>query len=198
MKSNLLMLILTVVIGVNAAESLAVPITFELSATGNGSLGGQPFSGADFTITSTANTENVTGFGPGIFRLDAETAVVSVAGIGFGAFSNLTANVDNQNLGRVGFSDFDEGAAVLFVDHAAFLSYDLTSSIGPLSGPPAFNFGRDFPTSNGNFSLTFVSEVTFRAIVVPEPASAIVLIAGGSMLAGAVARRRRDRRTTKR
>jgi hypothetical protein len=188
MKSHLSVLILSVVIGANAAELLAVPITYEFSATGNGSLGGQPFNNANFTITSTADTYNVTLSAPGIFRVDTDTAVVSVAGIGSGAFSNLTVNVDNQNLGGVGVSDFEQDAAILFVDHDAFLSYDLTTSIGPLSGPPAFNPGFNFPTSNGDFSLTSVSEVTFRATAVPEPASAILLGAAGLIIAGAVAR----------
>jgi PEP-CTERM motif len=179
-KSQRLTLILTVVMVANAAESFAVPITFEFSGTGVGFLGGQPFNGAAFTITSTANTDNVRLVEPGIIRLDAETAVVSVAGIGSGEFYNLTANVDNQQFSRVGFSDLDQNRGILFIDHPAFQSYDLTTSIGPLSGPPHFNVGWNYPTSNGNFSLTTVSQATFRAIAVPEPASLLLL--GGAVL----------------
>jgi hypothetical protein len=115
------------------------------------------------------------------------TASVFVSGLGTGTFTIGTINVDNSTLSRVGFSDPAQNLAILFVDNPAFATYDLRSSIGPLSGPAVFNGGAQFNTSMGAFSLTQVSTATFEATLAPEPCALGIWAIGAAVL---VCRRR--------
>jgi hypothetical protein len=157
-------------------------------------MGGQGFTNASFTITSTADTAQITNPFPGIISVPNLTATVTVSGLGTGTFTNETTTVDNQVFMRVGISDLGLGLAILFIDNAAFGSYDLTSSIGPLTGPTAINSGQLFPTTAGNFSLTSVPSATFQATLqgLPEPASFTLLGIGIAGMAGYAWRRRKQ------
>ena len=165
----------------------ATPITYVFSGVGTGDLGAHPFTDAAFTITSTADTSRITVPG-GFFQAPDLTATVFVSGIGSGTFNIATINVDNHGLSRVGFSDPGQDLAILFVDNAAFATYDLGTSIGPLSGPANISPDGRFGTTAGNFSLTFVSTATFQAITTPEPATISLFAFAG--LAGVVWRKR--------
>jgi hypothetical protein len=154
--------------GYTAAQ--ATPITYMFSGVGTGGLGANPFTNASFTITSTADTSQITIPG-GFFHVPDLTATIFVSGIGSGTFNIPTINVDNQGLPGVGFSDPGQNLAILFVDNVAFATYDLSTSIGSLSGPPIISPRQRFGTTAGNFSLTSVSTVTFQATTVPEPAT---------------------------
>jgi hypothetical protein len=146
----------------------AAPITYTFSATGSGWLGDTPFYNSFFQLTATADTSQISNPSPGLFRVTDSIATVSVSGLATATFDITTINVDNQSLSRVGFSDPVQSLAILFVDNPAFATYDLSTVIGPLSGPPVFNYGDKFLTSSGNFSLTEVSTVTFEASVVVD------------------------------
>jgi hypothetical protein len=111
------------------------------------------------------------------------TATVSVSGIGTGTFDIPTITADTPPLSVVGIGAPIQDRAILFVSNPAFVAYELSTSIGPLSGPAMFNPGEQFGTTLGNFSLTSVSTVTFQAVVVPEPATASLLALGGLALA---------------
>jgi hypothetical protein len=167
-------------------------ITYTFTATGNGTLGANAFTDASFAITCTADTNQVTSTGEGFSVADL-TATVSVAGLGIATFITPTTNIDNQGLGRAGISDSVPGVALLFEDNPAFLTYDLTTPIGPLTGSPSFNFGVHFATTAGDFTLTDVSTATFQATAqsVPEPSSLVLLGFGTATLAGWLWRKRR-------
>jgi hypothetical protein len=173
-------------------EARAAPVTYEFTATGSGSLGASTFTNAAFTLTSTADTSQVTSSG-GVFEVPDLTATVSVAGLGTATFTTPTINVDNQPLARAGFSDPIQNLAILFVDNSAFAGYDLTTSIGPLSGPPTINPGSAFATTAGNFVLDSVSPATFQATVqaAPEPSALALFGLGAAGLAGWRWRKRR-------
>jgi hypothetical protein len=167
-----------------AVAALATPITYTFSASGNGGLGSQSFSNTFFEITATADTSGISVPSTGIFSVNDLTASVFVTGLGTGTFTIGTINVDNNNLSRVGFSAPAQGLAILFVDNPAFATYDLSSSIGPLSGPGVFNSGAQFNTSMGYFSLTQVSTATFEATLVPEPCALGIWVIGAAALVG--------------
>jgi hypothetical protein len=179
---------------VGFGEARADPITYTFTGTASGSLGANAFTNASFTIVSTADTSQVTMTGPGIFHIPDLTATVSVAGLGTAAFTIPTINVSNQNLPGAGFSAPDQDLAILFELNQAFASYDLTTSIGPLSGPPEFNSGFHFATTSGDFVLNSVSgDVTFtaQASPAPEPSALALFGLGAAALAGWRWRQRR-------
>jgi hypothetical protein len=71
----------------------------------------------------------------------------------------------------------------LDVVSSSFATYDLTTPIGPITGPALIS-PVPFPTSDGPFILTGVEFATFTATTttaVPEPASRTLL---GAALAG--------------
>jgi hypothetical protein len=153
-------------------------VVYTLSGTGTGSLGATPFSDVVFTITSTADTANITEsqLQPGppgyyIFVVPDITATVFVSGLGAATFTIPTHNFDNFNTDIAGISASDLKGDILDINNSAFTSYDLSSSLGPLTGTPLINPGVTFQTTVGDFSLSSISFVTFQADVVPEPST---------------------------
>jgi MYXO-CTERM domain-containing protein len=115
-----------------------------------------------------------------------------VSGLGTATFTIPTTDTDNQPLSRVGTGDPNQNLAILFEDNPAFATYDLSTSIGPLSGPPAFNSGAHFATTSGDFVLDTISgNVTFQAQVAPEPSGLALAGVGLAGLLGYGWRRRK-------
>jgi hypothetical protein len=148
----------------------ATEVIYTLSSVGSGHLGTNSFFSARFTITSTADTSQITHSSLGVFQVPDITATVFVSGIGTATFTIPTINVANQGLPAVGFSDPTQHLAILFANgNPAMASYDLSTSLGPITGYSSFNGFASFGTTAGGFLLSSVSTVTFQAIVVPEP-----------------------------
>jgi hypothetical protein len=104
------------------------------------------------------------------------TATVFVSGIGTATFTIPTINVANQGIPAVGIGAPNQNLAILFANNnSAFASYDLSTSLGPITGSPTFNGLGSFGTTVGPFFLSAVSTVTFQAIVVPEPSILVLL-----------------------
>src|SRR5262249_43357886 len=140
-------------------RAYAVPITYSVSATATGSLGGSPFTDALVTITVSSDTSTVSGGGN--FFSNTGPGTAAVAGIGTATltggglvFANHTGGP--TNIGAAGI-ETALGGDILDTVNAAFASYDLKSAIGPISGPPIINSGTPFPTSLGSLILTSVS-----------------------------------------
>jgi len=120
------------------------------------------------------------------------TATVFVSGIGAATFTIPTINVVNQNLPAVGFSDPTHNLAILFANNnSVFVSYDLSTSIGLLTGTPSFNPFSSFETTADIFSISSVSDITFQAIMVPEPSIPRLLGFGFMCVTSQILRRRR-------
>jgi hypothetical protein len=74
-------------------------ITYSLSATATGTLGGAPFTNALVTVTLTGNTSNVVD-GPAPFNnylVDSGAATVSIAGLGTATFTDSIEIVSTFN-----------------------------------------------------------------------------------------------------
>lgn len=158
-----------------------------MSATGSGTFGSDSFSNAAFTITSTADTANITeanlvGQFQELFLVPDITATVFVSGVGTGTFTGPTESIDNQ-YGAFGVTSTEVDLDFLDVQNDEFISYNLSTSLGPVTGPALFTVGFNYATTDGNFSITSVyyNTVTFQAEIVPEP-PAIELLAVATLL----------------
>ena len=157
------------------------PAVYTLSATGTGYLGDTSFSDALLIFSAVADitniTETLTPYGPTpIFLVPDTTATVSIAGVGSAIFTSPTCNFANPQNQAVGIS-LTNLLDILDVTSPALANYDLSSSLGPISGTPTINQYAYFETTAGNFGLTSVSSVTFQANVAPEPSTFSLLFA---------------------
>jgi hypothetical protein len=173
-------------------------ITYTEIFTASGTLGTHTFTDAMVTITGTGDTANASG---GVNVLT--TASVSVAGIsGTGTFNDSIAAFatgNNKQGGTAGFADVTSGGmSIVVTANTAFASYDLTTSIGPVSGSNLDISIGSLSTSAGGFSFQFDSmdllssfTATLATTATPEPASLTLLGLGVASLAGYAWRRRR-------
>lgn len=192
----------------------ASSITYTPSTTATGTLGGTLFTNALVTVTLTADTANVVP-GPAPYTgtaANAGTATVNVAGIGTGTFTSEVGIFSSLNDvaalallgGNPGVIMIDATAqtGILVQIGPVFSTYDLRSSLGPITGPGGPASGSQitpvFSTTAGDFTWA-VGQTggqltsTFTAVTTPEPAPFLLL---GSALAVVLARSRfrRDNR----
>jgi hypothetical protein len=175
-------------IGLAASAVSASPITMIHDGSGSGTIDGVSFTSV-FTITTTGNTDDRVNFGSGWF-IDHTSASINIAGVGTFDFITPTRTFVNNNIPLVGFSRAGISGSDLFngPGNAEFASWDMTTSIGPLSGGGnLIQWGsEDVMTSGGVlFFADGFTDAQFTAIV-PAPAS-LALIG----LAGITATRRR-------
>jgi hypothetical protein len=180
------------------SSAIADPITFTHQGVGSGVVGATPFSNASFTITATGDTSTRSLFGNAFF-IDHTSATISISGVGTYNFNSGTRTFVNFYVGVVGFSRAGFDGVDLFTGppNAVFSSWDMLSSIGPISGTASLAWWgaplSPVMTNSGQLSFSDSSgSATFTATVgnVPEPASLTLLGLGF----GAAALGRRLRR----
>jgi hypothetical protein len=163
-------------VGLLAASSRAEAdtITYTETVVATGFLGGSVFANDLFTFTFVGDTTNVTSTPGVLFQNLVGTATVSVNGMTF----TLTSPSEVADGVTSGVASIGEGFAILSVANSAFTTYDLTTSIGPITGT-AFVSNSSFATSGGSLLLTTPARTaTFQASVVPEPASSLMMCLG--------------------
>jgi hypothetical protein len=168
----------------------AAPITYTESATVSGTLGNTSFTNALITITGTGDTTGV--FNDGNFRNNV-SASFSIAGDGSGTFTDAIQTFVNQTFLPTPAAGFDDATlgqpSILDTFSATFATYDLTTAIGPITGPPFINPGVGFATTAGTLVLNIAGNSTFTATtgVVPAPSIGaglpIFLVVGGLLFA---------------
>jgi hypothetical protein len=190
MKRILVVLAATGILGGTAS---AAPITYTLTTTATGTLGASPFTDALVSVTLTGDTTNVTA-GPPPFTdvlVNPGSATVSVSGIGTGTFTDSIVIVDTLTDTTVlGFPavlilDNTSGTGILLQTGSVFTSYDLRSSLGPITGTGGVASGSHmtpiFPTTAGNLTWAVGQSLgtsTFTASTVPEPTSLTLFSVG--------------------
>jgi hypothetical protein len=166
----------------------AEPITYTQQFTASGSLGGTAFTDQLLTVVFRGDTANVFSPISRVFENEAGTATVNVPGIGTATFTAPMAAFDNQNFAfaSIGGASSEFPAILQETVNQVFGSYDLTSAIGPITGP-GISHVVTFPTTLGDFVVTTnTGDTAFTASTsaVPEPASLTLLGIGAVGLLG--------------
>ncbi len=129
----------------SGAVAQAGPITYSLTATASGTLGGSSFTNALVTVTLSGDTANVVP-GPAPYTdivTNSGTATVSVAGLGIGIFTDTIVILSTLNDPALNtffgaptglILDNTTGTGILLQTGAIFSTYDLRSSLGPIPG----------------------------------------------------------------
>jgi hypothetical protein len=184
----------------------ATPIIFTEQGVGSGSLGGQAFSNQTFTITASGDTSarQAVSSGSGFFINDTSASIM-LGTLGTFTFSTPTTffvnnGTDNRNpsigFRRAGTLGLD---LTEFGPEAAFKTWDMTTSIGPISDARGFllQWGSNFGTVivNGGTALQFndatAVPTVFKATVLPEPSTLALLGIGALALLGVGRAKRR-------
>src|SRR5260221_4717722 len=158
-------------LGVTAA--MGAPITYVFSGPASGTLGATVFTGAQTTVTATADTVNITnnGFDPCI---PLTGATITIAGVGSATTTGPILMFDNQSGQVWGFENGTCAAGLndwLDVDDPAAAAYALVTSIGPSTG--VNDLRGPVATTAGSLQFTS-SPLTFQATLgaAPPPVSA--------------------------
>lgn len=153
-----------------SVSALAAPITYTLSGTGNGTVGATPFTNAAYTITVVGDTTAVSG-GP-TFQ-NVVTGTMTIAGIGTATITEPIIVFNNQTNSAFGVGR--PGSDLLDVNDAAFATYALATSLGPIPGlvPFALNQFNLLASSLGAITMPTSGPVTFQATTgaAPPPAA---------------------------
>ena len=175
------------------AASAASADFFDFTITGvasgqwmSGIYQGQSFTNKAFTINARALVESVLiSPNPSISYVTNGSAAISLESYGDMAVttSTLSAVWRGDGTFKMGLTN---GLVLVNVANSAFSTWNLQSSLGPVTGTATWD-PQNWGTTNGALRFSGTSAVTFTAVVTPAPgAIALVGLAG---LAGS--RRRR-------
>jgi len=181
-----------------ASQATAVPIMYLYEGTGSGTLNGTSFFDASFAITALADTTGVALWpgGGNVVQNTHSSAGINITGLG--AFTILTPS-HTWGANRVlDFNYVGLGANLdinwVTVNESPLFDYQLASPIGPIfeAVPQDVSQFHDVSTSGGLLHFGAINEITFTAIIVPEPttfALEVVAVAGAARGARLVRRR---------
>jgi hypothetical protein len=168
----------------SAGFACAASLTYTESATITGSLNGNPFDSL-VTLSLTGDTSAITPDGGNTFLLPGTlTGDIASLGTNFTVTDVAGAIASSDLLDIAGFQDQTIGG-LLYTNNDGFFDYDLSTTIGPLTGSTLFQSGVSIGTDHGALIFNSVdgNSATFTAAAsgAPEPATGFLL--GFSLLA---------------
>jgi hypothetical protein len=181
------LLVTTLMVLAFPLSSFAGTITFYISATGTGNLGGTSFTNEPFTFTAVGDTSTIFFVmgNPRIPALNPSSITIVITGVGSATILEPGYVFDNQTVPGAGIGTYVHSDLVDLVN-PAFAGYGLNTSFGPVSDsgslccPGSFN---NVSTDQGLLSFTSLDDGTFAASAVPEPSTMVLL--GTSVLGAA-------------
>lgn len=184
-------------LGIPAHADTTFNYTF--TGVGNGTVDGVAWSGS-FTFVFTAPTSNITSGGGEFFQRNIGGTFSDSNFSGTLLGNNTLTDNNDPATPRFGFfnSTFDNGGTI---QDPSFATYQLASSIGPITGTganllPTLNpNGNGFGTTTGSHTIELLGITSLTATVspqaVPEPASLLLLAIGLAVPLGINLRRTR-------
>ena len=174
-------LVATVTVALTSVEGQAKAafITYTETVTGTGTLGSSRFNDALITLTTTADSNNVTfDSSRGLYQVVGTSGSVTIAGVGSTTFSSNLIVFSNTTNGAAGIEGLPAGGKIysdiLDTINTVFKTYDLKGQIGPITGSPFGNSSVPYATNIGSLVISSMSSnATFTAssAAVPEPSS---------------------------
>jgi hypothetical protein len=156
----------------------ATTLRYSESTTASGTLGGSAFTDSQVTLSFYGDTSNIVD-NAGLFSNAVGTIAITIASLGVTAdLTDAGAVFDNQAPCFAGFIDSTTGTVILQTFSGAFLVYDLTTPIGPITYVTAIiNPGASFATDHGQFVINTAGDSVFTATA-PEPATNTMIALG--------------------
>jgi PEP-CTERM motif len=167
-------------------------IEFVETGIGSGSIGTTSFSNSTFTITSFADTTNRlldTSTSAFVYSIDHDSSEIAINGVGTFQFLSKTRTYVNNTKSTVGFSRGPSGSLSALdlyngLTNPAFGTWDMLSSIGPITGTTKLLQWNDFEsavqTNAGQLIFNSANNISgsFSATIVPEPSTLTLLALG--------------------
>ena len=182
-RSFVVLFLLAVMLRAEAAS-----VTYTFTGVGSGTVDAASFTDAAFAIRVVADTDQIIQFMDGRFRIfsvEDLSSSIEIVGIGSGEFDREERVFVNQTSSALGFSHSigEGGVDLLDIGHPSFATYDLSTSFGPVVGIPLIDEFSGEPSTLGSILLFSAHDISFNAVVVPEPSSILVLAAGSFVAA---------------
>ena len=185
MRACFLNVALILCVSLGCATASASPITYTVSDTASGTIGGTAFTNQLVTLRYVSDTSGVSG-SPGFYTNQVGVGNIM---IGSGTPATLTDSgvefFDNQNFSGTGVAGIGSAAvgSILDTESTAFETYSGTTSFPATSGCVFYNPGFSYGTSAGVLIFTSAGATSTFSATTPEPAS-LAMIGAGMLLAG--------------
>jgi hypothetical protein len=146
-----------------AGMTFAAPITYTFSGMGSGTVNGTPFTNADYTIMLIGDTTAITK-PSNDYVLVGTQVTMAITTVGTATVTDSVWIFDGQQASRLGIGRNGPGN-LLDVGNAAFATYALATSLGPISGLNASSLNQftNLASTLGPITLSSSGPVTFQA-----------------------------------
>jgi hypothetical protein len=165
---------------VTAGSAVASTIEYTFAGTGSGTVGTFTFSDVPITIEVLGNTLAVSKQGPGEY-INPGITTLFIPGIGDVTVTDSTQMFSNIESG-IGIGDNTANFAMFYLSPSD--GYNLETDFGPLfnATPGAVDQFHSIRTTDGTLDMSLWENVTFTALVTPEPSTVALMLLGLGVL----------------